>query len=203
VNTVPLTAAGTDLSGNSALPAEQAAAGCPVCGCRPAGPHPGLPPGPLGLLLAWLAGNYCRPGLRAGEMAAAAGVSVRRLQVLCQREWGRTPFRLLAEIRLHRARLALTSSVPALCSVAEVARSAGFTRVSRFRAAYLDRYGVPPAITLRDAQVGDLPGLAGTAIRCRQQESAGSDHAIVLPAISMTRAAAAAPASGAPRAGTS
>jgi AraC-like DNA-binding protein len=160
MSAAPPAAAGASRGGSGTLPADPAAGGtpgCPVCGCRPAGRHPGLPPGPPGLLLAWLAGNYHRPGLRAAEMAAAAGVSVRRLQAICQREWARTPFQLLTEIRLHRARLALTSTVPAPCSVTEVARSAGFTRVSRFRAAYLDRYGMPPAITIRDARPATCP----------------------------------------------
>ena len=129
------------------LPAGDATAGCPVCGCRPAQPHPGLPPGRAGLLLAWLAGNYRRP-LRAAEIAAAAGLSVRALQATCQRESGRAPFRLLTDIRLHHARLALTTSEPQPGSVAEVARSAGFTtRLTRFAAAYRRRYGTPPAIT--------------------------------------------------------
>jgi AraC-like DNA-binding protein len=167
-----LPAAAADLSGSTALPAGPAAGGCLVCGCRPALPHPGLPAGPAGLLLAWLAGNYPRPGLRAAEMAAAAGLSVRRLQALCQREWDRTPSQLLTEIRLHRARLALTTTVPAPGSVAEVARSAGFTRLSRFRAAYLRRYGTPPAITTRGSQAGDLPGVAAG---CRQS-AAGGGH---------------------------
>ena len=179
MSAAPRAAAGTGLSGSSALPAGPAAASCLVCGCRPALPHPSLPSGPAGLLLAWLAGNYCRPGLRAGEMAAAAGVSVRRLQALCRREWDRTPLQLLAEIRLHRARLALTSTVPGPGSVAEVARSVGFTRVSRFRAAYLHRYGMPPAITIGGR----------TATGCRPEETAGSSPAIVPPAIGITRAA--------------
>ena len=102
------------------LPAGDATAGCAVCGCRPAQPHEGLPPGRAGLLLAWLAGNYRRP-LRAAEIAAAAGLSVRALQATCQRECGRAPFRLLTDIRLHDARLALTTSEPAPRSVAEVA----------------------------------------------------------------------------------
>jgi len=124
-------------------------------------------------------------------MAAAAGVSVRRLQVLCRRDWDRTPFQLLAEFRLHRARLALTSTVPPTCSVAEVARSAGFTRVSRFRAAYLHRYGMLPAVTIAGAGAGDLPCPGGPAAGCRP-EATGSSHAIVPPA---TPSATSAPAS--------
>jgi len=129
--------------------AGQAAVCCPVCGCQPARPHPGLPAGRTGLLLAWLAGNYCRSGLRVAEMAAAAGVSIRVLQATCKRDFGRTPLQLLADVRLHHAHLRLTGLGPAPRSVAQVARSAGFTRVARFSAAYRRRYGTPPAITAR------------------------------------------------------
>jgi len=163
MSAAPPAAASAGRGGSGMLPADPAAGGdpgCPVCGCRPARPHPGLPSGKAGLLLAWLAGYYRRPGLRAGEMAAAAGLSIRRLRVLCQRERGRAPFRLLAGICLHRARLALTSTVPAPGSVAEVAPPAGFTRVSRFRAACSGRCGMPPAITIRGAGASDLPGTA-------------------------------------------
>jgi AraC family carnitine catabolism transcriptional activator len=74
---------------------------------------------------------------------------VRRLQVICRRDFGRTPVQLLADIRLHRARLALTSPGAAPDSLAEVARSAGFARVSRFTSAYRRRYGTAPALTAR------------------------------------------------------
>jgi len=118
----------------------------------PAAPaHPVLPAGPSTRLVAWLADNYCRRGLRVGEIAAAAGVSVRRLQVICRRDFGRTPMQLLAEVRLHRARLALTGPGPAPGSIAEVADAAGFTRVSRFTTAYQRCYGTAPAITARIA----------------------------------------------------
>jgi AraC-like DNA-binding protein len=125
-------------------PAARDAAGCPVCGCQPAPPHPGLPPGRPGLVLAWLADNYRQP-LRVAEIAAAAGLSVRALQATCRREFGRTPHQLLTDIRLHHAHLALTTSVPAPRSVAEAALPAGFTtRLSRFTAACRRRYGMPP-----------------------------------------------------------
>jgi AraC-like DNA-binding protein/endonuclease/exonuclease/phosphatase family metal-dependent hydrolase len=160
------------------LPAGDATAGCPVCGCRPAQPHPGLPPGRAGLLLAWLAGNYRRP-LRAAEIAAAAGLSVRALQATCQREFGRTPFQLLTDIRLHHARLALTTSEPQPGSVAEVARSAGFaTRLTRFTAAYRRRYGTPPVITARITPgLHDIP----PATPCGQHSRAGCPAAGPVP----------------------
>jgi AraC-like DNA-binding protein len=131
-----------------AVTACEPATRCPVCGCQTnRAAHPGLPAGRQAMLMAWLADNYHRPGLRAGEIAAAAGVSVRRLQAICQRDFGRTPMQLLADIRLHRAHLALASPQAAPRTVAEVARSAGFTRLSRFRSAYRRRYGTVPATT--------------------------------------------------------
>lgn len=97
--------------------------GCPVCGCQPPRDHPLLPAGPATRLVAWLAGNYHRYRLRVGEIAAVAGVSVRQLQHICRRDFGRTPMQLLADIRLHRARLAMTGPGDAPTSIAEAARS--------------------------------------------------------------------------------
>jgi AraC-like DNA-binding protein len=140
-----------------AMTAQEPAAGCPVCGCQPdRAPHPDLPAGRAARLVAWLADNCHRPGLRVGEIAAAAGLSTRRLQAICQRDFGRTPMQLLAEIRLHRAHLALTGPHPAPRSLAKVARSAGFTRVTRFTRAYRHRYGTVPAITA-DPSPGQEP----------------------------------------------
>jgi AraC-like DNA-binding protein len=137
-----VTAAG-DLSAQGSVP------GCPVCGCPPPRTHPVVAAGQATRLVAWLADNYHRPGLRVAEIAAAIGVSPRHLQVTCKRDFGRTPTQILADIRLHRAHLILTGPGAAPHSVAEVARSAGFTRVSRFTSAYRRRYGTVPAITAR------------------------------------------------------
>ena len=115
--------------------------GCPLCGCPPHMP-PARPAGRAELLVAWLADNYARPSPRSADMAQAIGVSVRVLQATCRREFGRTPHQLLTGIRLQRAHLQLTGPAPR--SLAEIAASAGFGRVSRFTAAYRRRYpGVP------------------------------------------------------------
>ena len=53
---------------------------------------------------------------------------------------------LLADIRLHRAHLALTSPQGAP-PPGQVARSVGFTQVTRFTRAYQRRYGTTPAAT--------------------------------------------------------
>ncbi len=53
---------------------------------------------------------------------------------------------MLRDIGLHRAHLALTGQAPAPASIAEAARQAGYTRVSRFKADYKARYGRYPAL---------------------------------------------------------
>jgi AraC-like DNA-binding protein len=79
----------------------------------------------------------------AGEMAAAAGTSVRRLQEGF-REWvGCTPTGYLTGIRLQRARADLLAD--ATLTTSEVAARWGFSSASRFAAAYRRRYGHPPS----------------------------------------------------------
>lgn len=79
----------------------------------------------------------------AGEMAAAAGTSVRRLQEGF-REWlGCTPTEYLTGIRLQRARADLLAD--ATLTTSEAAARWGFSSASRFAAAYRRRYGHPPS----------------------------------------------------------
>ena len=49
---------------------------------------------------------------------------------------------------------ALTGRVPAPASIAEAARQAGHSRVTRFRAAYRSRYGRNPALPGHAAAAG-------------------------------------------------
>jgi transcriptional regulator GlxA family with amidase domain len=77
--------------------------------------------------VAWLAANYQRPGVKVSEMAEAVGLSVRRLQAVCKRDFGRTPLQLLTDIRLYRAGQMLDGDPAAPRTLAEVARAAGFT----------------------------------------------------------------------------
>jgi AraC-like DNA-binding protein len=135
-------AAPDDLSARGPTP------GCPVCGCQPPRTHQVPAAGPMIRLVAWLAENYHRPDVRVDQLAAAAGISVRRLQVLCKRDYDRTPMQLLTAIRLHLAYLALTSAQGAP-PPGEVARAVGFTRVSRFSSAYRSQFGTAPAATAR------------------------------------------------------
>ena len=126
------------------------AAGCPVCS-----PQADLllSPPPAGdcaerteWAVAWIAANSHRLDVTVGEAAEAAGLSPRRLQAVFRRDCGIGPVRLLADMRLRQAHLVLTGHGPPPASIAEAATLAGFSRVTRFRAAYRRRYGRYPAL---------------------------------------------------------
>lgn len=128
---------------------------CPVCGAPaefpPPSPQP-LPPHVIrtaertARVLAWMAANCHRTDVTAAEIAETAGLSVRRLEAVCKRDFGSSPLRLMADMRLHRAHLALTGRAPAPASLAEAASLAGHSRLTRFRAAYRARYGRNPVL---------------------------------------------------------
>jgi len=104
------------------------AASCPVCGCQPQAQHQELPRLHGELLVTWLAANYQRPGIKVTEIAGAVGLSVRRLQAVSKRDFGRTPLQLLTDVRLYRADQMLNGNPAAPHTLAEVARAAGFTQ---------------------------------------------------------------------------
>ena len=83
----------------------------------------------------------------AGDMAAVAGTSVRRLQEAFQQWTGRTPTQYLLDVRLARAHADLTSGPRT--TVSDVAARWGFSSASRFAAAYRRRYGLPPSAARR------------------------------------------------------
>lgn len=83
----------------------------------------------------------------ASELAAVAGVGIRRLQDGFRTYLGTTPTHALAEIRLARVHADLLAGEAA--TVADAAHRWGFTHLGRFAAAYRERYGVAPSATLR------------------------------------------------------
>jgi endonuclease/exonuclease/phosphatase family metal-dependent hydrolase len=127
--------------------------------------------------------SYPRSQLAAGGLAALPA------QLRCQPRWRRGP-----------------GGVPEPdYAVHDALRDAGLTDI----AAHLPPgHRDPPELTAT-AAAGRIdrfyvsPGLAGAATRYRQQETAGSDHAIVLLTLSIAQAAAARRAAGASPAGTS
>jgi AraC-like DNA-binding protein len=79
------------------------------------------------------------------DVARAAGVSARALQLAFRRFRDTTPMAQLRALRLERARRALEDGG----SVTSVAAAQGFGSLSRFEANYKARFGEPPSETLR------------------------------------------------------
>jgi AraC-like DNA-binding protein len=86
---------------------------------------------------------------RVGELADLAGVSVRALQAIFRRHVGMTPMAYLRDLRLTAVHEELRRAEPGATTVALVANRWGFSHLSRFAAAYRQRYGVSPSVTLR------------------------------------------------------
>ncbi|TCK26719.1 helix-turn-helix protein [Pseudonocardia endophytica] len=80
------------------------------------------------------------------DMARVAGVSGRRLQQGFREQMEMSPTTYLRTVRLERVRADLVAGTG---SVTDVALRWGFTHLSRFSAAYRDRFGEAPSDTLR------------------------------------------------------
>lgn len=82
------------------------------------------------------------------DVAAAACVTVRALQMAFRRELGTTPTAYLRTVRLARAHRELVDAGPGRETVTAVAYRWGFSSASRFSAYYHQTYGVSPKRTL-------------------------------------------------------
>jgi AraC-like DNA-binding protein len=82
------------------------------------------------------------------DIAAAAFVTVRAIQLAFRRHLDTTPMEYLRQVRLDRARRDLAAADPARETVTSIAYRWGFSNVSRFAAAYRRAYGVLPKHTL-------------------------------------------------------
>jgi AraC-like DNA-binding protein len=109
-------------------------------------------PGTAERIRDWLEAHHDQP-VGVADLAAAVNLSVRRVQAICRRHWNQTPMQLLRGIRLDHARRALltASSGTAAPPITAVASAAGFTRMTRFNAAYRQRFGQTPAQTVSGA----------------------------------------------------
>ncbi|WP_433389515.1 AraC family transcriptional regulator [Micromonospora sp. KLBMP9576] len=84
------------------------------------------------------------------EIAAAAGVRPRALQLAFRRHRGTTPTRYVRQVRLERAHRDLQAADPATgVTVTLIARRWGFTHLGRFSTDYRAAYGCSPSHTLR------------------------------------------------------
>jgi AraC-like DNA-binding protein len=97
---------------------------------------------------AFIESNAAKP-LTVTDIARAAGVGVRGLQQGFQRSLDISPMRYLRHVRLREAHRELRTADPATTTVGEVAARWGFRHQGRFAAEYQQRYGTPPAETLR------------------------------------------------------
>ncbi|SFO24152.1 AraC-type DNA-binding protein [Actinomadura madurae] len=123
--------------------------GLPHTGTATLAEEPGKAPHHLaGVIREWVEAHHHRP-IGVSDIAAAVGVGVRQLQVICQDQWGTTPTQLLRGVRLDHARAALTMALPGPRTVSDVAEAAGYLHMSRFAAHYRQRFGETPTETLR------------------------------------------------------
>ncbi|MCZ7373853.1 helix-turn-helix transcriptional regulator [Micromonospora sp. WMMC250] len=86
--------------------------------------------------------------ISAADIAAAARVSLRAVQLAFRRHLGTTPTAYLRRIRLDRAHHDLVRADPHQETVSAIASRWGFASHSRFTARYHASYGVPPRETL-------------------------------------------------------
>ncbi|MEU4401901.1 helix-turn-helix transcriptional regulator [Micromonospora orduensis] len=87
--------------------------------------------------------------ISAADVAGAAAVSLRAVQLAFRRHLGTTPMAYLRGIRLDRAHHDLVRADPRRETVSAIASRWGFVNHSRFTARYHASYGVPPRETLR------------------------------------------------------
>jgi AraC-like DNA-binding protein/anti-sigma regulatory factor (Ser/Thr protein kinase) len=83
------------------------------------------------------------------DIAAAAGIGARGLQLAFRRHADVTPLDYLRRVRLERAHRDLTAADPAVATVGAIADRWGFPHHGNFSALYLRAYGRSPSMTLR------------------------------------------------------
>ena len=87
--------------------------------------------------------------LLLSDVAGAAGVGVRRLQLIFRGETGKTPLQFILERRLDRVHADLRTSSGGGASVGTVAARWGFTHMGDFGRRYRARFGEAPSLTRR------------------------------------------------------
>jgi AraC-like DNA-binding protein len=111
--------------------------------------NPGDAPQPLRRALAFVDEHAGNP-ITLNDIASAAQLSSRGLQVTFRRHLDTTPLSYLRSVRMERAHRDLLDADPSNgVSVAAVAARWGFTHLGRFATEYKRRYGIYPSRTLR------------------------------------------------------
>jgi AraC-like DNA-binding protein len=107
-------------------------------------------PGTLERAVAFIEEN-AGADVSASDIAAAANVSIRAVQLAFRRELGLTPQGYLRQVRLERAHRDLLAAGPAGPTVTAVSVRWGFSSSSRFAAYYREAFGVLPSHTRKQA----------------------------------------------------
>lgn len=106
-------------------------------------------PAALQRALAYIEAN-AQCALALGDIARAAYLSPRALQLTFRRHMGTTPMAYLRRVRVERARIDLMAATPHRpVTVTEVAHRWGFPGASRFATLYRAAIGEKPSQTLR------------------------------------------------------
>lgn len=93
--------------------------------------------------------EHAQDDISPADIAAAAFVSIRAVQLAFRAHLGTTPMAYLRRVRLHHVHQQLLAADPARVTVGDVAARWGFANQSRFSARYRAEFGVPPSHTLR------------------------------------------------------
>jgi AraC-like DNA-binding protein len=94
--------------------------------------------------------EHAHEDIAGAQIAAAAGVTIRAVQLAFRRHLDTTPLGYLRRVRLDYAHRQLAAADPQHESVTAVAYRWGFASSSRFAAYYRQAYGVLPSHTLRN-----------------------------------------------------
>lgn len=93
--------------------------------------------------------EHAQDDITATDIAAAAHVTVRAIQLAFRRHLDMTPLEYLRRVRLDHAHRDLLAADPARTTVTTVAYRWGFPSASRFATYYRQAYGITPSHTLR------------------------------------------------------
>jgi AraC-like DNA-binding protein len=93
--------------------------------------------------------EHAQQDITIADIAAAAFVTVRAVQLAFRRHMDTTPMAYLRRVRLNQAHRELQAADPVSDTVTAVAYRWGFPSPARFAAYYRSAYGVPPSQTLR------------------------------------------------------
>lgn len=111
----------------------------------PSGP---VGPQPIKRAKAYIDGHLAEKILLS-DVASAAGVGVRRLQLVFKGELGKTPVQFILERRLDRVRADLKHANDDGASIGTIATRWGFTHMGDFGRRYRKRFGEVPSVTRR------------------------------------------------------